>query len=173
MAWNTTLVTMVRNLIGDTSTTSPTYANARIEEAIAVSAYFVINEYPLATDYTINIDTPSITPDPTTSDPIDKIAIALFPLRAACMLNLNNYQTAATNSISVKDGDASVSTTDGYKGWESVIRNGPCYAYKTLLERLQYKNTAANFRAVTTPQNILGFYHNGCISIGRFYNSFF
>lgn len=176
MAWQTTLVTMVRNLIGDLSAT-PTYSDAQIQESITVAAYMVYAEYPFSVQYTFDLDTPDITPDPTVSDPIDYAAVALFPLKAACMLNLNSMQTSVGNSIRVKDGTSEIDTSDGFKGWESILKNGPCQAYDKLLKQLQYNGvrgvggTVASFRAVVTPINITGFYNDtGCVS--RFYNSF-
>lgn len=138
MAWQSTMVIFVRQLINDLGTTEE-YDDARIEEAIAVGAMIAINEFPFDTEYVIDLETPDITPDPTTS--YDPLAIALFSLKAACILDTGRVQqSAAKEGILVRDGD-SVVDTKGLtgKGYSLLLQEGACGTYKKLLETNYWK----------------------------------
>src|SRR4051812_44108982 len=110
MAWEDTLVVMVRNLIGDLGTV-PVYSDERIQSAIITSGLIVSQEYIFNVAYIFDLSTPDMTPDPTETDTLDPIAVGLFTLKAACLLNTNSYQTALGGGIKVRDGDSEVDTT--------------------------------------------------------------
>ena len=55
MAWETDLVTMLRNVIFDVDSTDYTYTDARLKEMLVVSAQLVTQEIKLDNDYTITI----------------------------------------------------------------------------------------------------------------------
>lgn len=150
MAWQTTLVTMVRNIINDLGTTE-TYDDNRIEEAIVISGIFVSQDYLLTTSYTFDVDAISIIPDPVVN--FDPIAIALFTLKASCMLSLNSYQTAIKGGIRVRDGDSEVDTTTGFGGYRDLLKLGPCGAYSNLLQVLSRRRSSNVGKAVGTPLN--------------------
>lgn len=170
MAWENTLTTMVRHLIGDLSTT-PTYDDPRIQQGIVVAGLIVAQEYSFATDYTFDIDAPEISPDPTLTAYLDKEAMALFTLKTACILNLNSYQGAVGNGIKVRDGDSEVDTTGSFKGWKDIIDLGPCGAYKKLLDTLSQNKSMNVGKAVSTPAStdFTGFW--GADSVWTFFNS--
>jgi hypothetical protein len=67
------------------------------------------------------------------------------------MLNLNSYQNAVGTGIRVRDGDSEVDTTSGFKGYKDILDNGPCAAYKKLLEKLRFEKSMNLGRAVTSP----------------------
>lgn len=146
MAWNTTLVTMVRHLIGDLEIT-PKYSDARIQMSIVVAGSLAAQDYSFDIDYTFDFDTPNISPDPT----LDKEAMALFSLKAACILNLNNYQTAVGTAIKVRDGDSQIDTTGSFGGYRDILTLGPCASYTKLLNTLKQNNSMLAGRAVISP----------------------
>ena len=151
MAWETTLVTMVRAIIGDMSA-SPTYTDARIQTALATAGLIVAQEYPHFTnEYSFDLATPDITPDPTDTNTLDQEAMALFSLKASCMLNLNTYQTAVGAGIKVRDGDSEVDTTGSFRGYQDIIKLGPCASYTKLLESLTIKKSMGLGGAVFSP----------------------
>lgn len=150
MAWQSVLIPMVRHLIGDLGAT-PTYADSRLEQAITISALIVAQEVDLGYDYTISIDVPSISPDPTVTATLDNSAIALFGLKAACLLNMNQYQGAVTTGIKVRDGDSEVDTTGSFKGYKDILELGPCGSYQKLLKDIQVKNSMMGGKAILSP----------------------
>ncbi len=150
MAWQDDLVIMVRHLIGDLATT-PVYSDDRIAEAIVVSGLIASQEYPLDVTYTFDFSLPDISPDPTLPESYDGLAIALFTLKAACILLTNSYQTAIGTGIRVRDGDSEVDTTGGLKGYSDILKNGPCAAYQSLLKSAAQKASGGLGRAVMSP----------------------
>ena len=148
MAWQDVLTPMVRVLIGD-DTDTQRFDNARIEQAILVAGLLVTKDYKLSHDYTFDFSAVDISPDPTVVN--DTEAIALFGLKAACMLNLNAYQAAVSTGIRVRDGDSEVDTTGGFKGYSDIIALGPCGAYSKLLASLNNSRAMNVGRAVMSP----------------------
>jgi hypothetical protein len=152
MAWQDILIPMVRNLIGDLSDT-PTYEDERIEQAIVTAGLIVSQEYPFQTTYTFDFSTPDLIPDPTETDTLDNAAVALFSLKAACILSMNSYQLAVGRGIRVRDGDSEVDTTGSFKGYADIIANGPCASYTKLLLSLSTKRGMNLGKAVVSPSS--------------------
>lgn len=150
MAWQDILIPMVRTLIGDYGDI-PRYANERIEQAVLTAALIVSQQYPFTTTYTLDFTAVTITPDPTETATLDNIAIALFSLKAACLLSVNDYQKAVGAGIRVRDGDSEVDTTGRFKGYSDIINIGPCGAYEKLLRDLVTKRGMNSGGAVTSP----------------------
>ncbi len=171
MSWKTTLTIIVRNLINDTGATQ-TYTDAKIQQAIVVAGLISAQEYSYSNSYTFDIDNIEITPDPTNSSTLDSVAMALFSLKAACLFNINSYQSAASAGIRVKDGDSEVDTTSGYGGWKSIIQNGPCLSYKQLLEERRYKRSMLSGKAIMSPFSHVDFsLSSSYTSTEMFFNS--
>lgn len=170
MAWQTDLTIIVRNLIGDLGVTQA-YDDSRIEQCLAVAGLITSQEFEFDTDYTFDLSAPDITPDPTLSSTYDRSAMALFTLKAACMLNLNSYQGAVSTGIKVRDGDSEVDTTSGFKGYKDILDYGPCGAYQKLLNKLRFDNSMNLGRAVTSPAStdFSGFYGRG---VQQFFDGF-
>ena len=66
MAWQDSMVQMLRVVIFDLETT-PTYSDSRLEEMLVASAHLVTQDIDFSTNYTVDILSQSITPDPTDS----------------------------------------------------------------------------------------------------------
>jgi hypothetical protein len=150
MAWQPILTLMVRNLIGDTGDTQ-NYTDSRIQEALLVSGLITTQDYAFPTSYTFDFDSTNISPDPTSTSSSDPVAMALFTLKAACMLNLNTYQNAVKTGIRVRDGDSEIDTTSGFKGYRDILELGPCGAYNKLLQDLRYKRSMKAGKAIGSP----------------------
>ena len=63
MAWDTTMVTILRTIISDLDASS--YSDSRLQQILVVAAQYVQQEISFTTTYTVNIDSPDIAPDPT------------------------------------------------------------------------------------------------------------
>lgn len=172
MAWESSLVTITRHLIGDVDET--VYDDSRIRMALVVAGTLCINEYDFSTDYSFNLVAPDISPDPTESDSLDTAAMALFSLKAASMLDVNRYQKAMESGggARVVDGETSVDLSTGFKGYKDIIDLGPTASYNKLLKKLSAAKSMNSFRIISTPaylESIDGF---GTSDVPRFFDTF-
>lgn len=173
MAWNDVLIPMVRNLSADVSDT-PTYEDERIEQAIITAGLIVTREFEFKTNYVFDFSTPDIIPDPTEPTSLDNGFIALVALKAACILSMNAYQHAVGRGIRVRDDDSEIDTTSGFRGYQDIIKLGPCASYNKLLDTLSRRQGMNNGKAVLGPYSISGpnyTTHFGNLRIVDFYNS--
>ena len=150
MSWQTEMVTIVRVLINDLSTT-PTYSDDRLEQLIAVAAQYVQFDVNLDNKYTINIASPNITPDPTLSTPKDDIFISLTSLKASCLVDQSTFRTkTALEGIRAALGPASLSVGGNLAGYKTLLSEGPCAMYEQLTLRWDISNANA-IRAIFSP----------------------
>jgi len=141
MAWDTTMVTMVRVLVNDTESPEK-YTDARLQQIIVVAATYVQQEIVFDTTYTIDTDTPDIDPDPTLTATQDDIFTNFVVLRAACIVDHSTYRTEAFRAgIKAKCGPALLETLDRLKGFNTLLNEGPCAAYKELKREHEFGNT--------------------------------
>lgn len=129
MAWQTTLTTMVRAMIGDL-TIPETYSDSRIQQILIVAAQFVITEVSLSTQYTIDLNCINITPDPTAPNSLDNSMIILMTLRAACFLDQANMIAKAGSAVRVSDARSSIDATPLVKAFDLIISKGMCKSYQ-------------------------------------------
>ena len=128
MSWDVELTLMTRVLINDLDTTQ-SFTDGRIQQTLAVAARFVSEEIDLGQVYTVTIDASSgvISPDPTLTVTKDDIAVILFPLKAACIIDQNRLQGATANAIKIRDGDSEIDLSVGFKGFSDVFRMKTCH----------------------------------------------
>lgn len=131
MPLQNTLITITRHLINDLDVDT-TYSDSRIQEAIVVAGLIVAQEFSFSTEYTFDLINLDIDPDPVSVP--DNLAVALFTLKAACIIEMNKYQDAVGNSIRVRDGDTEIDTTTGFRGYKDILDNGPCKTYEKLVK---------------------------------------
>lgn len=152
MAWTTTLVTITRHLISDLSVSDERYDDNRIQEALVISGIFTSRVYEFDQDYTFDISVPSIAPDPTLTASLDNDAIALFTLKAACMLDTARYQDNLDNiGVLVRDENTIIDTRNNHRGYEQILEKGPCFSYQEILKKLESDKAMSVGKAVTTP----------------------
>lgn len=152
MAWTTTLVTLTRHLISDLTSGEERYSDNRIQEALVLAGILTSRVYEFDNDYTFDIETPSISPDPTVTAYLDNDAMALFSLKAACILDVGRYQDNADNlGVLVRDENTTVDTRDGYRGYDAILKNGPCAMYKETLAKIEADKAMSIGKAVTSP----------------------
>ena len=141
MAWQDTMLTMLRALIGDLDAT--TYSDARLEQLLVVSAHYVIHELDFDRTYTINITSPNISPDPTSisGDTNNDTFIDFVVLKAACMADWSTYRTKALASgIKARCGPAMLETMGHITGFKELIEFGPCAAYDVRKKEYKFGN---------------------------------
>lgn len=150
MAWQQTMVTMLRALVNDLDCTD--FTNERLEQLLVVSAHYVNQEIDFNRNYTINITSPDVDPDPTTisNDSNNDAFINFVVLKAACLADWSTYrQKALVAGVKAKCGPAVLETMDHVKGFRDLIEMGPCKAYETL----KWEHEMGNFtvKAVLSP----------------------
>lgn len=149
--WQTSLVTMVRYLVNDVSLPY-TWDETYLQNTIVIAGLLVAQEYPFAISYSFDLAAPDIIPDPVSNG--DNEAIALFSLKAGCMLETNRYQNALATGgvgVTVRDGDSMVSTEQRIKSFQDILDRGPCAAYQAILKQLSTKRAMGSGKAIGTP----------------------
>ena len=108
MSWQNEMTLIVRHLINDLDSSDYTFTDTRLEEAVLVSAQLASLEIDFENTYTIDVDSSSLTPDPTSSTNKDDSFINLVSLKTAHMLLGSELKTHSLNAISLKDGPSSL-----------------------------------------------------------------
>jgi len=146
MTWQTEMVTILRYLIDDIN--SVIYNDTRLETTITVSAQLIQVEVDFDKTYTIDVEVPSITPDPTATTQ-DNGFINLVVLKAACIILSGEAKAKALEAIKIVDGPTTIDTSQRHKALEERAQK-MCAEYAQA--RIQYM--AGNSRAgqsVITP----------------------
>jgi hypothetical protein len=124
MAWENEMTIIVRHIIDDLDSTSYQFSDSRIEEAITVAAQLIHNEMEFLVDYNIEVDSKTITPDPTTtpvgSSPKDDDFIALCCLRAAMLFTASQLKTYSLKAISIRDGASALDMRGVIPGLKAI-----------------------------------------------------
>ena len=150
MSWETELVTIVRYLINDLAD-SPTYSDARLQQAIVISASMVVEECNF-TAYTIDVSGIDITTDPTDSTR-DTAFINLTALKTACFIDNSTFRTKANAAgMSIKTGPHSIDSKGSLEGYKYLLENGACKAYEDAKQDYVYGSLIPG-RAILGPFN--------------------
>lgn len=165
MAWQTELSTIVRYIINDVDNTRYKYSDERIETTVVIAAQMVILDISLQTQYDINIQNISISPDPTETDPKDNVFVNLVALKTACIILGSEVKTEGANAISIKDGPSAIDLR-GVASTISFLYEDICGKYDKLLK--DYKEDLV----VAAGQAILGPYSPGADFISRTHNDY-
>jgi hypothetical protein len=149
MSWQIEIPIIVRTWINDLSS-DPAYCDERLQQLIVVAAQYVTRDVNLKNEYTINIITPDITPDPTLLDEKDIDFIGLTSLKASCMLDQSALRTrAVSEGIRAALGSAQLSV-GASRSYEVLLSKGPCALYEQLKEDYQLGEAQA-IHAVLSP----------------------
>ena len=141
MAWQDTMVTMLRVVIDDMGS-NPTYSDSRLEEVIVVAANLTKQDVDFDSDYTIGVTDLSISPDPTTSP--DNAFINLVTLKSACLLANSEYKTCTNYAISVRDGSAAIDKR-GVAAAKKEWRDSICKDYNIIVSNTTGVGEKRNF----------------------------
>jgi len=164
MSWQSELSTIVRYLVNDLDPNNYQYSDERIEITSVVAAQMVILDVSLPTQYDINVQSISISPDPT-SDPKDNLFVNLIALKAACIILGSEVKTQGMNAISIKDGPSAIDLR-GVASAMTFLYQDICAKYEKLLQDAKEDLVAA------AGQAILGPYSPGADFISRTHNDY-
>ena len=99
---------IVRHLINDLDSSDYPFVDSRLEEAVLVSAQLSLLEIDFEKTYTIDVDSVSLSPDPTSASDKDDSFINIVCLRTARMLIGSELKTNSLNAISLRDGPSAL-----------------------------------------------------------------
>lgn len=108
MPWQNEMTLIVRHLVNDLNSSSYTFTDSRLEEAVLVSAQLALLEIDFENVYTIDVDAVSLSPDPTESSNKDDSFINLVSLKTSQMLLGSELKTHSLNAISLRDGPSAL-----------------------------------------------------------------
>ena len=108
MSWQTDMTTIVRYLISDVDSSNYKYTDSRIQTSILVAATFVDSAVNFNNDYTIDLGSSTLSPDPTDTATEESDFVALTCLKTACIMIGGEIRLESGNSIAIKDGPSSV-----------------------------------------------------------------
>jgi len=139
MAWQDTMVSMLRILVNDMDDT-PVYSDSRMEQMLVTAAMYVNIEISFDYTYTIGITTPSISPDPTGNG--DDAFTNFVVLKAACITDQSTFRTKALAAgVKAKCGPAVLETLKHLDGFKQLLEIGPCAAYTELKKQWTFGNS--------------------------------
>ncbi len=162
-------IIIVRTLVNDLGETE-TFDDERITTTLVVGGLIATQDYQFTTSYSFDLDASTITPDPLVSG--DMVAVALFTLKAACILTLNTLQTGTKNAVLIRDGDSEIDLTKSMKGYDIIIKNGPCKTYQDLLIKHQRWQSMSRGKALATPFSHESFSLSSRFNVMSFFNNF-
>jgi hypothetical protein len=126
------MTTIVRHLVNDVDSSSYTFSTDRLETTILVAAQLMIMNVDFNNTYDINVETSTLSPDPTDTDTKDDPFIALACLRAACIIVGSEIRKESGNAISIKDGPSAIDLR-GVTSTLIVIYQDLCKKYEEAL----------------------------------------
>jgi len=162
MAWQTDITLMLRHMLNDLDSNNYTYTDARLEQAIAVSAQLVLSKHDFSTSYTVDISSSTITPDPTSIP--DNDFITLLCLKTSCIILGSEIKAESANSIAIKDGPSSIDLR-GVSSTLNILLQQYCNKY----EEASLDYTAGNS---ISGQAILGPYSPGSDFVARTHSDY-
>lgn len=150
-AWKTPVRLMVRVLINDLDSDNYTYSDARLDQVSAVAAQFVNQDITLSNTYQISVTDETISPDPSNSSTKDEVFINSIVLKAACIIDQSTFRTkAALEGIKAQMGPTSLAVGGNLRGYEILLKEGPCALYYKFVEDHEIAN-ATNIAAILSP----------------------
>lgn len=148
MSWEIEIPIIVRTLINDLED-QQVYTDERLKQIISVAAKYVQFDVVLDHQYSVDVSTNTITPDPTIDR--DEIFISLVSLKAACIVDQSILRTKAANEgIRAALGPALLSVNGSLDGIKMIIEMGACAAYDELVSHWDVAQ-ATTARAILSP----------------------
>lgn len=146
MSWQNEMVRILRFMIGDVDATS--YSDSRLEETLLVSAQLQA-DIDYQQDYTIDVDSLALTPDPTSSNPKDNWFITIVCTKAAAIILHSEAKTLAAQAYRIKDGPSSIDVSSVY---QAIKKMADDMNDKLALAIMQYKaGDSVGAQAILTP----------------------
>jgi len=162
MVWQNEMVRIIRYIINDVDSSS--FTDTRLEETVLVAAQLVSTEIDFESSYNIDVDSLTLSPDPTNSSNKDDDFINLVCLKAACVILGSEVRSNSLNAISLKDGPSAIDLRG--------ITTGLAALHKDMCDR--YENSVMQYKAGSSVagQAILSPYSPGAWSVRSISNPY-
>ena len=147
MTWQNEMTRIVRHLVNDLD--CDTYTDDRIEETIIVSAQLIIDRVQLDTAYNIDVDSLTLSPDPTQLTPKDYDFINIVSMKTACILLSSEAKTLAAQAYRITDGPSTIDIKGAFDAVKS-LRDQLCEAVEEAILQFNLGNSKAG-QAILTP----------------------
>ena len=150
--WQNTSLIMLRTMLNDAGCDAVRYPPQRLSDLLITAAYFLPLDINFSSDFVVNVETRTITPNPIDQADGDEF-INFMVLRAACMADEGNFRTAAlAQGVSARLGPASLTTSNYGQYLHMLLEEGPCKTYDRLVEvyNVSYEGSKV-IRAVLSP----------------------
>lgn len=144
--WQTEMVRIVRYMIDDLDGSS--YSDSRLEETVLVAAQLMKHEMEFNNTYTVDVDTLSLSPDPT-SGVKDDAFINLTCMKTACMILKAEVKAESLKAVVVRDGPSSIDLSGRYAATKDRAER-MCEAYEQAKMQYQLGNSRAGQAVVNT-----------------------
>lgn len=154
MSWQGQMSTIVRHLVNDLDSSSYKFSDRRIETSILVASQLMVMNVDFNNTYTINVESCTLSPDPTDSDTKDDPFVTLSCLRAACIIIGSEIRSESGNAISIKDGPSAIDLR-GVTATLTVLYKDLCEKYENLLLEYRAGNSVAG-HAILGPYSPAG-----------------
>lgn len=130
MAWNDSMVLMLRLTIDDMDSTDYKYEDDRLEQQLLLAAQLMQGgEITFPNTYTISVSEITLSPDPTVVG--DNVFINLVVLKAACLLEKTETRLAAEQGIDISDVGSRIALTGRAQNKIALLQKGGfCEDYK-------------------------------------------
>ena len=150
--WQAEMITLLRVLINDLAC-PPTYNDGRLTQILAVAAQLVTSELSFTSDFQVNVQALTITPNPTDrSSTRDDNFINLVCIKAACLIERGETRKSVGQSIAIRDGSSSIDLRGSMDGRIRLLDKNWCAVYEnTKLEYQTSRNGAIAGAAIMTP----------------------
>lgn len=144
--WFDVAIQPLRILINDYETPYE-YTDEVLIDLLTTAANYVIQEVNLNIDYTVDITTNTITPDPIN----DPIFTNFVVLKAACLTNTWRFNNKAiAEGIKAKLGISEFSQFAGKDVILGLVKEGPCKTYNDLVAQQNFGNSDS-IRTILSP----------------------
>jgi hypothetical protein len=152
MTWQNEIARIVRFLINDIDAT--TYTDDRLEETVLVAAQLMLNNLDFDTDYIVDVDSLTLSPDPTASTPKDNFFINVTALKTVCIILGSEAKTLAAQSYRIKDATSSIDISSAYQSVNQLYKDA-CDKLDKMIMDYKAGNSVAG-GAVLTPYTYEG-----------------
>lgn len=151
MSWATDSLTMLRVMLNDAGVTQ-TYTDERLTDLLITAAYIIRIDVNFNTSYSVNINSKTVTPEPSEQSDGDEFT-SFSVLKAACLMDESAFRTAALlQGVSARCGPASITTSNYGALLKELLSSGPCLMYDTLTNSYNFSYEGKKIiKAVMSP----------------------
>ena len=149
--WETEPLEIFRVLIDDMEET-PSFSDEKLVRILLVAAFQVNSAYDFNSDYEVDIETSTLSPDPTSDDYRDDDFVNLMCLKAACILERGKALKAAGTAGMIKEFSTTADLSGVAKARAALLaKGGWCTVFAEEATNYQVNGAVSGGIAVLTP----------------------